>query len=164
MILRDYQQRVLDALYSWWLAHPGADQVPLLVLPTGAGKSVVIAELERLLWEHWPEDRPRTVIIVPSKELAEQNAAKLHAMLPTHLTIGYYSAAIGQKVPTADVIVATIGSIYKAAALLGRLAYYGARRRRRPCTETKLNTTAAAPRAARPQATWGRPRCGRWWT
>ncbi len=121
MNLRPYQQRAIDDLYHWWVAHPGHGASPLLVLPTGAGKSVVIAELVRLLWDTWPEDKPRTVVIVPSKELAEQNAAKLRAMLPGHLTVGYYSAAIGQKRPDADVIVATIGSVYKAAHLLGNI-------------------------------------------
>ena len=121
MILRDYQQATLDALYSWWVAHPGIDQAPILALPTGAGKSVVIAELTRLLFDTWPEDHPRTLVIVPSKELAEQNADKLMRLMPSHLSIGYYSASVGQKRPDADVIVATIGSIYKDAHLLGNI-------------------------------------------
>lgn len=121
MILRTYQQRVLDSLYHWWLAHPGVDENPLLVLPTGAGKSVIIAELTRLLFDTWPESHPRTVVLVPSKELAEQNADKLVRLLPSHLSLGYYSASLGRKVPTADVIVATIGSIYRSAHLLGNI-------------------------------------------
>jgi len=55
MILRPYQQETLDALYAWWVAHQGIDQAPILALPNGAGKSVVIAELVRLLFETWPE-------------------------------------------------------------------------------------------------------------
>ena len=97
MILRDYQQRSIDALYQWWTKHPGFDQAPICTLPTGAGKSVVIAELCRLLFDTWPEHHPRTVVLVPSKELAEQNAAKLVAMLPSHISVGYYSAALGRK-------------------------------------------------------------------
>lgn len=121
MILRDYQQRSIDALYQWWTKHPGFDQAPICTLPTGAGKSVVIAELCRLLFDTWPEHHPRTVVLVPSKELAEQNAAKLVAMLPSHISVGYYSAALGRKQAMADVIVATIGSIYKDAHLLGNI-------------------------------------------
>lgn len=121
MILRPYQQRSIDALYHWWVAHPGTHENPICVLPTGAGKSVVIAELCRLLFDTWPDEHPRTVVLVPSKELAEQNAAKLRAMLPTHLTVGYYSASLGRKQAMADVIVATIGSIYKDAHLLGNI-------------------------------------------
>ena len=115
--LRTYQQRVLDSLYTWWMAHPG--EAGICVMPTGSGKSVVIAELARLLFDTWPDEHPRTVVLVPSKELAEQNAAKLVAMLPSHIRVGYYSASLGRKVPDADVIVATIGSVYRDAHLLG---------------------------------------------
>ena len=93
----------------------------MLVLPTGAGKSIVIAELTRLLFDTWPEDHPRTLVIVPSKELAEQNADKLARLLPAHISLGYYSASVGQKRPDADVIVATIGSVFKSAHLLGNI-------------------------------------------
>ena len=51
MNLRPYQQRVIDQLYGWWVAHPDISAAPILELPTGAGKSIVIAELVRLL-EH----------------------------------------------------------------------------------------------------------------
>jgi len=121
MILRYYQQRAIDCLYDWWMAHPGAHEAPLLVLPTGAGKSVVIAELTRLLFDTWPEAHPRTVVLVPSKELAEQNADKLARLMPSHISLGYYSASLGRKRADADVIVATIGSIYKDAHLLGNI-------------------------------------------
>lgn len=121
MNLRPYQQRAIDALYQWWVAHPGTEETPICVMPTGSGKSVVIAELCRLLFDTWPEEHPRTVVLVPSKELAEQNAAKLVAMLPSHLSVGYYSASLGQKMPSADVIVATIGSIYRDAHVLGNI-------------------------------------------
>jgi DNA repair protein RadD len=121
MKLRDYQQLSIDKLYAWWMAHPQTGNNPLVVLPTGAGKSVVIAELVRLLFDTWPDDHPRTIVLVPSKELAEQNAEKLRALLPPNIGVGYYSASLGQKQAAADVIVATIGSIYKAAHLLGNI-------------------------------------------
>ena len=121
MELRAYQQNSIDGLYSWWQKHAGIADCPLLVLPTGAGKSVVIAELVRLLFDTWPESHPRTVVLVPSKELAEQNADKLMRILPSHIRVGYYSASLGRKQPDADVIVATIGSIAKSAHLLGNI-------------------------------------------
>jgi DNA repair protein RadD len=117
--LRPYQQETLDKLYQHWTSRPDCN--PLCVLPTGAGKSVVIAELARLLFDTWPEEHPRTVVIVPSKELAEQNAEKLRSMLPTHISVGFYSASLGRKHAHADVIVATIGSIYKDAHLIGNI-------------------------------------------
>lgn len=121
MKLRPYQQETIDALYHWWIAHPGVDQAPILTLPTGSGKSVVIAELVRLLFDTWPEEHPRTVVLVPSKELAEQNAEKLSHILPRHISLGYFSASVGQKNPNADVIVATIGSVARNAHILGNI-------------------------------------------
>lgn len=119
--LRSYQQACIDKLYSWWITHPENADAPIVSVPTGGGKSVIIAELCRLLFDTWAEQHPRTVVIVPSKELAEQNADKLVSRLPSHIRVGYYSAAIGRKQPNADVIVATIGSIYNAAHVLGNI-------------------------------------------
>ena len=121
MELRAYQQNSIDGLYSWWQKHAGIADCPLLVLPDRCRKSVVIAELVRLLFDTWPESHPRTVVLVPSKELAEQNADKLMRILPSHIRVGYYSASLGRKQPDADVIVATIGSIAKSAHLLGNI-------------------------------------------
>lgn len=121
MNLRQYQQTSLDKLYQWWMTHPSLEEACIIVKPTGSGKSVVIAELVRLLWDTWPEERPRTLVIVPSKELAEQNADKLAQFLPSHLHLDYYSASVGRKRPDADVIVATIGSVYRHAHILGNI-------------------------------------------
>ena len=119
MILRDYQSRSVADLFAWWTKHQDNADIPLLVLPTGSGKSVICAEIVRQMWEQWPEYRPRTVVLVPSKELAEQNAGKLQALLPNNIHVGYVSASLGKKQHHADVIVATIGSIHKSAHLLG---------------------------------------------
>jgi DNA repair protein RadD len=119
--LRDYQQRTVDELYAWWVSHPDIAEIPIMALPTASGKSIIIAELVRLLFAFWPEDHPRTIVLVPSKELAEQNAEKLRALLPPEISVGYYSASLGKKQHWADVIVATIGSIYKCAELLGNI-------------------------------------------
>jgi DNA repair protein RadD len=119
--LREYQSRAVTELFDWWTKYQGAADIPLLVLPTAAGKSVICAEIVRQMWEQWPEYHPRTVVLVPSKELAEQNAAKLRALLPHTISVGFVSASLGTKKYNADVIVATIGSIHKAAHLLGNI-------------------------------------------
>ena len=69
MILRPYQQTAIDQLYYYWTSHPAS--LPIVCMPTGSGKSIVIAELVRLFFDTWPEHHPRTVVLVPSKELAE---------------------------------------------------------------------------------------------
>jgi DNA repair protein RadD len=119
--LREYQSRAVSDLFDWWTKHQDAADIPLLVLPTAAGKSVICAEIVRQMWDQWPEFHPRTVVLVPSKELAEQNAAKLRALLPHTISVGFVSASLGAKKYNADVIVATIGSIHKSAHLLGNI-------------------------------------------
>lgn len=121
MLLRPYQQRAVADLFRWWTTNHGAADIPLLVLPTAAGKSVICAEIVRSMFEQWPTHHPRTVVLVPSKELAEQNADKLVRLLPAHIRVGFVSASLGKKQFDADVIVATIGSIARSAHLLGNI-------------------------------------------
>ena len=121
MILREYQSRAVTDLFAWWTKNQEDHDIPLLVLPTAAGKSVICAEIVRQMWDQWPLFHPRTVVLVPSKELAEQNAAKLRALLPPNISVGFVSASLGKKQHQADVIVATIGSIHKASHLLGNI-------------------------------------------
>ncbi|MEP2651534.1 MAG: DEAD/DEAH box helicase family protein, partial [Paraglaciecola sp.] len=65
--LRDYQTQAVEAA----LAHfRHGDDPAVIVLPTGAGKSLVIAELSRLAKGH-------VICLAHVKELVEQNHAKL---------------------------------------------------------------------------------------
>ena len=43
MMLRDYQQRTLDQLYAWF--EVGNKGNPCIVMPTGSGKSHIVAAL-----------------------------------------------------------------------------------------------------------------------
>lgn len=121
MQLRPYQTRAVENLFSWWTKHQGSSDACILSLPTAAGKSVICAEIVRTLFYQYPDFHPRTLMIVPSKELAEQNAEKLTKLLPKHISVGFVSASLGKKQYGADVIVATIGSVYKHAHLLGNI-------------------------------------------
>lgn len=119
--LRDYQQEAVDSLFEWWGRHNRPDDVPIIWAPTASGKSIIAAAITERVFAQWPEHHPRTLMIVPSKELAEQNAEKLAAIMPDHISLGYYSAALGERQPDADVIVATIGSVYRKAHVLGNI-------------------------------------------
>lgn len=98
--LRPYQQQAVDKLI-WARDLPGND---ICVLPTGAGKSLVIAELSSRLNEP-------LLILQPSKEILEQNYAKLSAVVDPW-DIGIYSASMGEK-NVGHYTFATIQSIYK---------------------------------------------------
>ena len=89
--LRDYQARALSMLYDWLEKNAGH---PCVVLPTGSGKSVVIAELCRRAITEWPETR--IVMLTRSVELINQNAEKLRMIWPG-APMGIYSASAGKK-------------------------------------------------------------------
>ena len=89
--LREYQSRALSMLYDWMEKNTGH---PCIVLPTGSGKSVVIAELCRQAITEWPETQ--IVMLTRSVELINQNAEKLRTIWPG-APMGIYSASAGKK-------------------------------------------------------------------
>ena len=89
--LREYQSRALSMLYDWLGNNTGH---PCVVLPTGSGKSIVIAELCRKAITEWPETH--IVMLTRSVELINQNAEKLRAIWPG-APMGIYSASAGKK-------------------------------------------------------------------
>ena len=100
IILRDYQKECVDKII-WDLNQSGNS---LCVVPTGGGKSVIIAEAVRAYGDH-------VLIIQPTKEILEQNYGKLlHYVHESE--IGIYSASMGEK-EVGKYTLATIQSIYK---------------------------------------------------
>jgi DNA repair protein RadD len=77
-MLRRYQQRAIDLLYDWFGAND--DGNPCLVLPTGSGKSHIVAALCKDALQSWPETR--VLMLTHVKELIEQNAEKMLAHWP----------------------------------------------------------------------------------
>ena len=116
MMLRDYQQRAIDQLYGWFAA--GSEGNPCLVLPTGAGKSHIIAALVKDALQQWPETR--VLMLTHQKELIEQNAEKLRQHWP-NAPLGIYSASLGRRCLTEPITYAGIQSIAKRAADLGHV-------------------------------------------
>lgn len=101
--LRPYQQEAVDAT----LRHFRKSRHPaLIVLPTGAGKSLVIAELARIA-------RGRVLVLAHVKELVEQNYAKF---LSYGLEAGIYSAGLHRKDSVEKVIFGSIQSVARADA------------------------------------------------
>ena len=72
-MLRDYQQRAIDQLYDWMRQNKGH---PCLVLPTGSGKSHIVAALCKDALQNWPDTR--VLMLTHVKELIEQNAEYMH--------------------------------------------------------------------------------------
>lgn len=104
LTLRPYQEEALRKI-KWGLTLEGNDVVQI---PTGGGKSIVIAELANYLQQD-------ILILQPSVEILEQNKAKL-AQYVDESEIGVYSASAGEKMVN-KYTFATIGSVYKVPEL-----------------------------------------------
>lgn len=113
MQLRPYQAEAIDAV-DRYLSTRGDN--PAVVLPTGAGKSVVMAAMIHRYLGGWPGTR--ICILAHVKELVEQNARKLAALWDL-APIGIYSAGLGRRDTETDVIFASIQSVHRRAADLG---------------------------------------------
>ncbi len=99
--LRSYQK---DSVQET-IKHFQKEKSPaLIVLPTGAGKSLVIAELAKIA-------RGRVLVLAHVKELVEQNHAKYESY---GLTAGIFSAGLNRKDVSEKVIFGSIQSIANA--------------------------------------------------
>lgn len=107
--LRPYQQEAIDALYSWFQSRETGN--PLLVLPTGSGKSLIAARIcEDAL--KWPNQR--VLILTHVRELVEQNYAQLFRIWP-EAPAGIYCAGLDRKQYHHPITFASIQSVYKKA-------------------------------------------------
>ncbi|MBY6185881.1 DEAD/DEAH box helicase [Marinobacter hydrocarbonoclasticus] len=103
--LRPYQQEAVKAV----ITHFRQKRTPaVVVLPTGAGKSLVIAELARLA-------RGRVLVLTHVQELVAQNREKFDSY---GLESSVYSAGLGEKDLSAKVVFASVQSLARAAGQL----------------------------------------------
>ena len=101
--LRDYQTKAIDAALHHFR---GSTDSAVMVLPTGAGKSLVIAELARLA-------KGRVLVLTHVKELVAQNAEKVGLLTDG---AGIYSAGLRKKQTDEKTIVASIQSAVRSVA------------------------------------------------
>jgi len=114
--LRPYQEDAVAAHFTWFEQH--RDGNPMLVVPTGAGKSLIIAEFVRYSLERWPDCR--FLVLTHVRELIQQNHDEFvgHWGGAVH-PAGIYSAGLGRRDARARVLFAGIQSVYQRAADLG---------------------------------------------
>ena len=99
--LRTYQQEAVDSTLNYFRKRRNP---AVIVLPTGAGKSLVIAELAKIA-------KGRVLVLAHVKELVEQNHLKYESY---GLHAGIYSAGLNQKDSEQKVIFGSIQSVAKA--------------------------------------------------
>ena len=99
-ILRDYQQQASDSAVTFFNNKTKKTNA-IMVLPTGSGKSLIIADIASRLDGH-------TLVFQPSKEILEQNFKKLCSY--GILDCSIYSASFNSK-EISRITFATIGSV-----------------------------------------------------
>lgn len=107
--LRDYQQDAVDSVFRIWEEEPTSS--PLIVLPTGAGKSICVADLCR---RFAIEFRKRAMCVIHVKELVGQNYKKFREHWPS-ADAGIFSASLGRKDKRSLVTFANVQSVYRVA-------------------------------------------------
>lgn len=101
--LRAYQQEAVDATLAWFRQHR---EPAVIVLPTGAGKSLVIAELARLA-------RGRVLVLAHVKELVAQNHGKYCAL---GLQADIFAAGLQHKECHGKVVFGSVQSVARNLA------------------------------------------------
>ncbi|MFK5639914.1 DEAD/DEAH box helicase [Brucella sp. ZJ1_1] len=111
--LRSYQRESIDALYKYW-ANGGGNG--LIVLPTGAGKALVIAKIIEELLAQYPD--MRIVNVTHSASLVEQNFKEFLGLSP-FAPAGIYSASLNRRDSRAQVLFCGIQSVWNKVKKLG---------------------------------------------
>lgn len=112
IILRDYQQHTVQSVIEYFSTNKDINKNPLAVLPTGAGKSIIAAEICRFFMQY---DDMKVMLLTHSSELVKQNAQKIN-LLRNNFSLGVYASKLGKKDRMQRVICGTVQSVYKALA------------------------------------------------
>ncbi len=109
MKLRPYQSEAIAAVNA---ALRERDDNPCIVLPTGSGKSLVMASLI----SQWVRACPdfRVMVLAHRKELVDQNAEELIG-IDSSLSVGVYAASLKRRDTLHNVTFAAIQSVAKKA-------------------------------------------------
>lgn len=112
--LRPYQRTAVDALFRYFERATGN---PLLVMPTGSGKSPTLAVFLKEAIEAFPETR--VLVLTHRKELIEQDAAAIRKAWPD-APVGIYSAGLSYR-QIRQITVAGVQSVHKKAEQIGHV-------------------------------------------
>lgn len=105
MQLRWYQDECRNKLFEYFNHNNGN---PLLCLPTGAGKSVIIADIIKTTLMQW--NTTRIMMLTHVKELVQQNADKLYNLW-ANAPLGIYSAGLRKRDKNTNVVFGNMQSV-----------------------------------------------------
>lgn len=115
--LYDYQQKAVDSIFEYW---KNGKKNPLLLLPTGSGKSLILAGIIKNCMEKYPNYISKILVITHVKELIEQDYDALVSYWQG-ANCGIYSASIGRRDTLPKIIFCGVQSIAKHTEEFGKV-------------------------------------------
>lgn len=112
--LRPYQIEAYESPFDYFAA--GNKGNPLIAMPTGTGKSLVIGAIIKRIITSWPNQR--ILVCTHVKELIKQNSDKLKEMWPS-APYGIYSAGLKTKEAAFPIVFGGVASVVKNMSALG---------------------------------------------
>lgn len=113
---RPYQEFAIGSLFSFFGTKREGN--PVVVMPTGTGKSIVIGGFIWQVMATWPTQR--IMMLTHVKELIAQNADKLQTMWPA-APLGIYSAGLKSRQSYYPITFAGIQSVVNLAPMFGHV-------------------------------------------
>jgi DNA repair protein RadD len=112
--LRDYQSEAVESVWQYMRDTNSGN--PLVVAPTGSGKSMIFASLCHDAWNIQPGTR--IIMLTHVAELVGQNEIALKRYWPD-APVGVFSAGMGRKESAAPILLAGVQSYTNAVAKVG---------------------------------------------
>lgn len=108
-----FQEEAIHSIYNYFQTNSGN---PIVAMPTGTGKSFVIAGFVRNVLQAWPNQR--FLMLTHVKELIDQNARRLTQAWP-QAPLGIYSAGLNARDVMHPIIFGGVASVANAVELIG---------------------------------------------
>lgn len=116
MKIRDYQEAAVDSIFHYF--ESGGQGNPLVAMPTGTGKSIVIGEFLQRVFKAYPGQR--IIKLTHVKELIAQNYDKLRRIWP-RAPAGIYSSGLKKWESQYPITFAGIASVVRSPELFGHI-------------------------------------------
>jgi DNA repair protein RadD len=110
-----FQSQAVQSLFEYFTVNSGN---PLIAMPTGTGKSVVIAEFLKQVYTAYPHTR--VMMLTHVKELIAQNEKRLLQLWP-EAPVGVHSAGLKRRDLHHPIIFAGIASVSKNPFKFGKV-------------------------------------------